>query len=61
MSKFEIFMRKLFGRCIHRWEFKDMIHVNQYDEEEDYSQVVSSKEYSMQKCSECNQVKFRKL
>ena len=61
--KFENFLRKIFGRCIHNWEFKEMVHVNQHEEEEeeeDYS-IVSSKEYSMQKCSECHKVKFRKL
>ena len=56
----ENFLRKLLGRCIHKWEFKEMIHVNHHNEEEDFA-IVSPKEYSMQKCTECYKVKFRKL
>jgi len=48
----ETFLRKLFKRCLHVWEFKKM---NATDE------IVSSKDYSMQRCNKCNKTKYRKL
>ena len=48
----ETFLRKLFRRCLHQWTFAEMTPSDE---------IVSSRDYSMQRCTKCSQVKYRKL
>lgn len=59
-SKIEQFLRKIFRRCQHNWKFESMLKLNEFGEEENH-EILSSREYSMQRCTKCNKVKFRKL
>jgi len=53
------FLRKLFNRCEHNWSFIKMIRLNELGNTED-DEILSSQEYSLQRCNKCSKTKYRR-
>lgn len=55
------YLRRLFGRCQHKWEFVNMVKLNEFTDVNDEEEIVSAKEFSVQRCTHCRKTKYRKL
>lgn len=57
------FLKKFFKRCEHNWVFVKMQRFNQWADNpnNEDEEIVSSKEYSLQRCDKCRKSKYRKL
>lgn len=59
MTKFLEALRAYFTPCQHNWAFIKMSRMNELGDEGD--EILSSKEYSLQRCGTCGKEKYRKL
>lgn len=59
MTNFLERLRAFFTPCKHDWKFIKMTKVNEYIDSD--PEILSSKEYSLQRCAVCGKEKYRKL
>ena len=54
-------LRRLFGMCQHDWKHQKNVALNEFQETDEDTEIVSSRDFTMWKCTHCKKIRFRKI